>query len=520
MNECVGRLSGCLEKLTDDLLKKKDPPNKPIVGEPLLIDLIVNVRKPNFVIEAHTGGGKTTLGLTLYHKARLGEILGYDVIFVNLREAVEALKLGKEDFERKILSMIFDHESDEYRGAEKHIYATVKLQIKCVSFYECIKEFQKFSEKHRRRLIVLLDEFERAYNDWGIVERTLTNWFSDTRKLYDETGNVPIKLVILLPKVLRVDVFKENLRSTNEAVAVFTEFRELRITDEVLRSYVWNLGNHINPIFKSLLGYNGFKRLLSILGKLQSGRYVFPRLWEAIARSVCEAVNDQIEGDEETFLRRLKDIRLPDIDVDLVVDPLVVGIAEGKPFRTQYTRSRSTVIEIWENGFSSLCEKVRSSLPGGVRSGETIRPLRIGYLNFICKSDETFIWLTLEKSVDIKALKIVGTTILEAMGGIPASLNIIALIPEFARGVPERSLTIPVTKESLGVEREREGGRRRATEQARREITVEYKYRTLKAEELLSIASKGGLIGFDIVIADKVIEELAHDIVSLISTRW
>jgi hypothetical protein len=520
VNECVGRLSGCLEKLTDDLLKKKDPPNKPIVGEPPLIDLIVNVRKPNFVIEAHTGGGKTTLGLTLYHKARLDEIPGYDVIFVNLRGAVEALKLGKEDFEKRILSMIFDHESDEYRGAEKHIYATVKLQIKCMSFYECIEEFQKFSEKHRRRLIILLDEFERAYNDWGIVERTLTDWFSDTRRFYDKTGNVPIKLVTLLPKVLKVDEFEKTLRSTNEAVAVFTEFRELRITDEVLRSYVWNLGNHINPIFKSLLGYNGFKRLLSILGKLQSGRYAFPRLWEAIARSVCEAVNDQIEVDEETFLRRLKDIRLPDIDVDLVVDPLVVGIAEGKPFRTQYTRSRSTVIEIWENGFSSLCEKVRSSLSGGVRSGETIRPLRIGYLNFICKSDETFIWLTLEKSVDIKALRIVGTTILEAMGGIPASLNIIALIPEFARGVPERSLTIPVTKESLGVEREREGGRRRATEQARREITVKYKYRTLKAEELLSIASKGGLVGFDIVIADKVIEELAHDIVSLIGTHW
>ena len=518
MNECAGRLSGCLEKLTDDLLKKKDPPSKPIVGEPPLIDLIVNVRKPNFVIEAHTGGGKTTLGLTLYHKARLGEILGYDVIFVNLREAVEALKLGKEDFEKRILSMIFDHESDEYRGAEKHIYATVKLQIKCVSFYECIKEFQKFSEEHRRRLIVLLDEFERAYNDWGIVERTLTNWFSDTRKFYDETGNVPIKLVTLLPKVLRVDEFEVNLRSTNEAVVVFTEFRELRITDEVLRSYVWNLGNHINPIFKSLLGYNGFKRLLSILGKLQSGRYVFPRLWEAIARSVCEAVNGQIEGDEEMFLRRLKDIRLPDIDVDLVVDPLVVGIAEGKPFRTQYTRSRSTVIEIWENGFSSLCEKVGSSLQK-VRSGETIRPLRIGYLNFICKSDETFIWLTLEKSVDIKTLKTVGITILEAMGGIPASLSIIALVPEFARGVLERSLTIPVAKESLSVEREREGGRRRATEQARREITVEYKYKTLKAEELLSIASKGGLIGFDIVIADKVIEELAHDIVSLIGKR-
>jgi hypothetical protein len=152
-----------------------------------------------------------------------------------------------------------------------------------------------------------------------------------------------------------------------------------------------------------------------------------------------------------------------------------------------------------------------------VRGGEIVRPLRIGYLNFICKSDETFIWLTLEKSVDIETLKVVGATILEAVRGIPASLNIIALIPEFARGILERSLTIPVTRESLGVEREREGGRRRATEQAK--ITAEYKYRTLRAEELLSIASKGGLVGFDIVIADKVIEELAHDIVSLIGTR-
>jgi len=49
---------------------------------------------------------------------------------------------------------------------------------------------------------------------------------------------------------------------------------------------------------------------------------------------------------------------------------------------------------------------------------------------------------------------------------------------------------------------------------------MKVKYRTLEIEELLSIATKGGLIGFDENIASAIINELAQDIASMITSRW
>jgi len=499
---CVSRLSSCLERLTDGMLRNKNPPHKPIVGDLPLTLHITSVKKGNFVIEAHTGAGKTTLGLMLYHKARLNEIPEYDVIYVNLRETAKVLDLGREEFSEKILTAIFNHESDEYKKAENYIYSSTKLHIECSKFYECVNEYSKIGQY--KKLIVVLDEFERAF-DWGVVARVLNEWFSVTRKIDEGTGLVPIKLVILLPKILKVRDFEASLRSTNEAVAVFTEFKTLNITEDVLRSYIRNLSSNVNNQFAHLLLYKEFERLIKVLSRLQSGRYIFPKLWEAISISVCRAVNGVIQGSEEEFLRRFN-VNLPDININEVVDPLVIGISEGKPFKT--TSSKSTAIDMWERGFSNLCVKVRNHLLGVIGS-EELKPLKIGYMDFVCKPNDAYIWITLGKKINVNNLKTIGNKILESIGlATPLEINVVALIPKFTKGILTEGKLRFTTEEG------RESRRRRL------EIIMKIKQKTLETEELLSIATKGGLIGFDDVIASNTIDELAHDIASMIRSGW
>jgi len=507
---CKSRIYYCLERLTDGMLKEKNPQHKPIVGESPLISHITSVRKGNFVIEAHTGAGKTTLGLMLYHKARLNEIPEYDVIYINLREAMEVLRGRSGGFEEKILRAVFNHSSDEYKMTERHIYSSTKLSIECSTFYNCIEKY--YEREHQKRLILVLDELERALHDWGTLGKVLTDWFTATRKFYESKGFIPIKLSVLLPKILKIRDFEESLRTSNEAVAVFTEFRVLSITDETLRSYIINLASNVNQRFFQLLRLKNFKLLIKILSKLQSGRYIFPKLWEAISNSVCNAVKDVIEGGELEFLTKFN-FDLPDINVDALLNPVVVGVSEGKPFRT--SGSRSEVINMWENGFSKLCSVVGDNLPG-IRGRESVglRPLRIGYTDFVCKPDEVYIWMSLGKTLTLDAIKTLGNKILESSGTTSAStLNIVALIPEFTRGMPIREIKLERELREKTEERHSKSGKKQV-------ITFRIKYRTIGTEELLSIATIGGLLGFDEIIARNIIHELAQDIASMIVGIW
>jgi len=498
MSMCIDKVSGYLEYLTDGLLKQKSPPKIPVVGEPPIMKDVINVKKANFVIQAHSGVGKTTFGLILYHKARLGELPGHDVIYIDMRGAAEAVRELGMFSEEKILRILFDHGSDEFKKVHEKIYATRELHLKCETFYKCLeKYYSDIDKRYSRKLIVVFDELDRVYQ-WDVVNKTLIDWFSKTRKFYDETFYVPLKLIILLPKVLKVKELSEALKHANEAAAVFTEFKELEISEEVLRGYIRNLGDRVNPVFKNILKYNGFNRLLKTLANIQSGRHIFPLLWKALSESVCKAVNNQVQDDVETFLKDIKELH--DIDSNSLLDPLIIGIAEGMPFKTLYSRSRSAVIEMWEEGFNKLCVEGRGDVEGP-------RPLRIGYQNFICNlSSSTFIWMTLEKNISIETLRKIMFNILNVIGEPPSLINVVALVPKFSRG-------IGITNLRVGGEGER--GRRGSST---RSITSEFKfkYRTLSAGELLSILSVAGLGGVDPMIADHIIKEIGQDIKSLI----
>jgi hypothetical protein len=496
MSMCESIILHYLDKLTDEPLYEKAPNMRPIVGEFRdYMDLVINIKKANFVFEAHTGVGKTTFGLSLYHKARLNEI-PYDVIFIRTSYIREII--GRDV--KKLLKIIFDHSSEEFENGSRYIYTTTNLNIECNSLYECIDRYYSSRRsgealERPRELIIILDELEQVY-EWDITTKTLINWFSETRKYYDENGVVPIKLLILLPKVLKVRELKQNIESFNRMTYVFTEFRELKIDENILRDYLYKLRDNVSPIFAKLLQDDGFKRLLKVLTALQSGRWIFPLLRKAMAKSICKAVNGQIQGDVGQFLKTISTsiTSLPTVSAEEILDKFVIGLTEGMLFRADY---RSHAIERWTAGFAKLSEKIL----GG--RGERIQPIRIGYQDYILPdiSRNVIIWFSLRKSIARDVMQETIGNILRRIR-VTGRIKTILLYPAFSSIVIERSLTLPSS----------EGERRQ-----QRGITFEFKYRALSPEELAAIVSLGGVISLDITIAEKVVEEIIDDINALIT---
>ena len=492
---CENIISHYLDKLTDEPLYEKAPSMSPIVGEfKDYMDLVINVKKANFVFEAHTGVGKTTFGLSLYHKARLNEI-PYDVIFIRTSYIKDVI--GGDI--RKLLKIIFDHNSKEFISGSRYIYTTTNLNIDdCDTLYTCIDRYYS-SRRGRevlerfRGLIIILDELEQVYS-WDIMTETLIKWFSETRKYYDENGVVPIKLLILLPKVLKVRELKQNIESFNRMTYVFTEFRELKIDENILRDYLYKLRDNVSPIFAKLLQDDEFKRLLKVLNALRSGRWIFPLLRKAIAKSICKAVNGQIQGNVGQFLKTISTsiTSLPRVSAEEILDKFIIGITEGMLFRADY---RSHAIERWMTGFARLSEKIL----GG--RGERIQPIRIGYQDYILPdvSRNVIIWFSLRKSIARDVMQEIIGNILRRISISGRALKTIVLYPTFSSIAIERSLTFS------------EGERRQ-----QRNITFEFKYRALSPEELAAIVSLGGVISLDITIAEKVVEEIVDDINALI----
>ena len=494
---CVEKVRQYLENLTDPLLKEKEPPREPVVGENAgLITDIIEIKKGGFIVVAHSGAGKTTFGLTLYHKARRRE-MGSDVLYVNLREVQE--KIGSNIINyNNLVRFIFDHSIKEYQEVQKHIYSTLQLRLGCPDFIECLK---KFSTNYRdEKLILILDELDRATKDTPTRTELIVNMFRDIRKFYDETNLVPVKLVILYPKIMEIQLIKETLEMKSQATAVFTEFRELKITDEILYSYLDNLANSVNKSFATIKTLPGFKRLIKVLATLQTGRYIFPKLQRAIAISLCSA--DPHIGDNPEMIGGNTELKFVDIQPDDVIDKTVVGIATGRPFRAGETRSRSTIIEMWTDGIREICSNTYERIFKRKGVGNITK---IGYQDFLCGSDDVYIWFSLKKKITYDDQDVIKDVIIKGLDlrQVPRNFMVIVLYPEYS--------TIRISSES---KHSTKIGKEQKTK--KEEFTFTFRQKSLTAEELISIAVKGGLHGFDTEIANRIIEELVSDIEKLI----
>jgi hypothetical protein len=244
----------------------------------------------------------------------------------------------------------------------------------------------------------------------------------------------------------------------------------------------------------------GFKRLIKVLATLQTGRYIFPKLQRAIAISLCSAV-PQI-GDNPEIIGGNTELKFVDVQPDDVIDKTVVGIATGRPFRAGETRSRSTIIEMWTDGIREICSNTYEKI--FKRKGvENIT--KIGYQDFLCGSDDVYIWFSLKKKITYDDQDVIKDVIIKGLDlrQVPRNFVVIVLYPEYS------TIRIPSeSKHSIKIEKEQKT--------KKEEFTFIFRQKSLTAEELISIAVKGGLHGFDTEIANRIIEELVSDIEKLI----
>lgn len=511
---CVDRLMYILEYLTDHLIKDKNPPRKPVVGEPSLLRTIVDVNKGNFVVFAHAGAGKTTLGLLLYQKSRYGELFGYKVIYANARQLRELA--GSPLKEETLIEAMFNENSSIGGKArdEGAIFSTAN-NLTCKKPYECIKSVYQ----QKAKVILVIDELERAL-EWELAQRHIINWFIATRKFYDETFAIPIKVVVTLPKVLHyINTLHTQIKlAGGEATYVFTEFREHAITSDILQDYFDKLNLVFDQALASLRACRELRQLIEILGSMVSGRFSIPLLRKAISLSICRSLQasnfnvdmlsiENINGTVSTIAKLISNEQLK-INIADIIDPVLQGIVEGKPFKAYY---RKSAVSMWEEAISSLCKDL-GSLTGAIK---------YGYQNFFCMVnintiDTPILWFTLEKNlgadrVDAIALKLIETLASRGrrVAGAKIKINLLVLVPKFTYGlIARRTRSLPLQLE--------EKEEKRGKEKARKvEIELVTKPRSLGVEELISLAYKGNsYLQIDSQIAEMIYNEIIEELKS------
>lgn len=513
MEECVRVLTDYFTELTEKPLKQRNPTKKPIVGEPPLIKLIRDVQKGNFMITAHTGAGKTTLGLLLYHKARLKE-LPYDVIYVNMRDLHEYLyelvgPISSTKFEEALMESIFKAESTTGVETRKKniIFSTKDLDIDCKNPYDCIESISEHADK--TRLILFFDELEKVP---VATAKLIADWFTATRRFYDEKFLIPVKVVVALPKVLsHVDPLKEEIKKRGEAVMVFTEFREYAITSEVLWNYFTKLDEAFDRVLSDLRICVGFRELIRLLGFMVSGRFSIPLLRRAISLAICKFLGQAASSistpeDIIKLVKEKKSVESSKICIGPadVLDPILEAILEGKPFKVFFPRDMRNM---WKEAASIMCSDL----------GSVTGVVTYGYQNFICRPNITttkgtpIIWLTLAKTIGVEDVKAVSSKVINIMlehgeqAGL-TNLNMLVLSPEFTSGL--------VSTQPIQIESKREAGKTKT----KVKITIDIKARRLGNDEVLSIARKGYPdLPIDSMIAEQVYRELVEE---LKSPRW
>ena len=488
---CVERFQKYLEKLSSESLSKPTLVKHLVVGEPPVTKVILNTMKANFIISAHTGAGKTTLGRLLCAKALRGEASGYQVTYVNLRELKNLLAGGLD--QARLIETLFNAQSEMGVKARKEnvICSSISSNYICNDIKKCLERLYESDT----RLIVYLDEIERAF-EWGELSKIIVPWFINTREFYDKTNSIPLKIVVALPKVLqKLSTLEEQIRTVGgDQTWVFTEIRELHVDTQVLFDYSRKLNDALGGILNKVIHSNEYKKLLEVLGQLISGRFSVPLLQKAISTYLCGALNNNYDPNlsPEENLRKHGSIEVKPTDIETVIEsPVLIGIIEGKPYKESSNVGKREIINKWKASISKLCKDLGSISP----------PITQGYQNFICRVNVTggidVLWFTLAKKLDYKTIKTVISKIMEEISvGSTKRFNILLLIPDFAKGLVAEE-TIP------------EGAK------SKEKTYIKLNSRILRKDELVTIAYNGfENLPLDSNIISSIYEELLTDLKS------
>ena len=406
-----------LEEITDKALREVQPQYMPVVGLPSTLLNLLHIEKGMFIFEAYTGGGKTTFGRALFHMSRIGNI-PFNVTYIDvaqlrrdesiedsatLMERIVDIMLKPKSFSTK--GYVMTTENKDFVGAER-------------------QPFEKSLNNIRGRHVVVIDELEKTVES-AIASKYIPSWALALRLHYNRTGEIPLKIIVLLSKVIP---YTERLTTAiarlGRDVEVFVEARSLELDFAVLRDYLEKLNKHfkLRGLNKELIGElidtKSCEDLAKLLANIENGRYIFPHLRRAIADSIVKLLsNVNLTISVNTINDVIKALNSVNAKISPNIKDYIgyeiIAIAKDRYYGIGY--GRRDAIKCWSEGLEELCRKVSED-------PKYDPPFLSRELNYvICQvspriSLDTFLWLSLADVIrEVAYDKVIGK-VLKALG--------------------------------------------------------------------------------------------------------
>jgi len=485
---------GYLNKITDETLHEKEPKDMPVVGLPNYLMDSLRIKKGIFIIEAHTGGGKSTFGKILYHLAKKRSI-PYNVTYIDAAVMRREENISTDILIEKIKEAVI--KPFEYgQKNKKYIMTTVNT-----NYSDDAQKFEDLLSKvdeSGKEYLIIIDELEKVMYEQAEVE-PIAKWARNIRDYQNKTGKIPVKLLILLTKVLGFSGLLEKIEQEGRDVKVFTEYRNLRIDNNILLDYLNNLNDHFKSknLGKNLIGdvidEKSIKKLIELLSNVENGRYIFPILHDAIADSIekflssyskeIQDINGVIEALNDTANKPII------INAESYVDQAIVAVTNDRYYKI--SRNKKDAIKIWNEGVKELSTIVvnRISKIGKIGS-YTPQIISMELNHFIYQiSSSSFLWLSLARvtreNTYEKTIKKISKVLIGKGKQVKRTVNVILL-------KPERRPAALVDQKTIGG------------------IEFRFKIHDLNNEEILALLGVTGKFNLDKSVSETIVNELAN----------
>jgi ABC-type oligopeptide transport system ATPase subunit len=490
-----------LRKITDETIRKKQSEDMPVVGLPKpLQDLLLSVDKGIFIFEAHTGGGKSTFGKMLYHLAKKGHI-PYDVTYIDATMMKREENASSDDI---LIQKIEEVMVKPFENKDKDSVMTTAT----TNYGEGNQKFEdilrKIDESNKKYLIIL-DELDKAV-DVLLVRERIAKWATAIRNYNNKIGKIPVRLLILLTKVLGFsESLLEKIEQEGRDVKAFTEYRNLRIDNNILLDYLNNLNDHFKSknLRKNLIGdvidEKSIKKLTELLSNIENGRYIFPILHDAIADSIekflssyskeIQDINGVIEALNDTANKPII------INAESYVDQAIVAVTNDRYYKI--SKNKKDAIKIWSEGVKELSTIVvnRISKIGKIGS-YTPQIISMELNHFIYQtSSSSFLWLSLARvtreNTYEKTIKKISKVLIGKGKQVKRIVNVLLL-------KPERRPAALVDQKTIGG------------------IEFRFKIHDLNNEEILALLGVTGKFNLDKSVSETIVNELANTLVKIL----
>jgi hypothetical protein len=495
---------GYLNKITDETLYEKEPKDLPVVGLPNYLMDLLRIKKGIFIIEAHTGGGKSTFGKILYHLAKK-RYIPYNVTYIDAAVMRREENISEDILIEKIKeAMIKPFEYDQKN--KKYIMTTVNINYSddAQKFEDLLSKVDEFGKEY----LIIIDELEKVMSV-ELTSEAIAKWARDIRDYQNKTGKIPVKLLILLTKVLGFTVtLLKKIEDEGMDVKVITEYRNLRIDSSILENYLEELNSHfrVKGLAKNLVGEvideKSIKKFTALLTNLENGRYIFPLLRDAIADCIEKFLSGYSEKEKiqnfNELIKALNDTESKPIVISAenYVDKAIVAITNDRYYKI--SRNKKEAIKLWNEGVKGLSTLVASRI--GNYNSQIISMELNHFIHQI--SPSSFLWLSLARVTRENTYEKTITKISKVLEQVTGKRKQAKKIVEVILLKPEkRPAAIVDPKTISGIE-------------------FRFKIHDLTNEEILALLGITGKFNLDEASSEIIIIELADTLAKMIRSSF